>query len=132
MDLWTLTVATRRGASLQFLFDRESPAKAAYDTLKERRGPEDSFMHERGLSPSEWRPECEVTDSYGVTATVDRSEVVLCWVSDLGREAEGKKQLALAQARANASANREAQADPMLRQAAPLLAPSTQLLGRKN
>ena len=131
-ELYSVTVAMRRGASLQLLFSAERPAREAYAILRQKRAPGESFAHDRGLAPPPWDPECEVSDRYGVTAMIDRGEVIMCWLSDIGAEHEGKKELALANARAQARANKAAAADSELR--APAIAqpgPATQILGAR-
>jgi hypothetical protein len=115
-ELYTLTVATKRGSSLQLLFHNSGRAEAAWTLVNAAISPP-TFLEDRGLSVPEAQPlSVTLADDYGMRATFMAGEVGMAWMSDLGQESEGKTQLALAQARANAKANKAAQQDPDLRQ----------------
>jgi hypothetical protein len=109
-DLWSLSIALRiPGASLKLTYSSGDAAHAAYHALAiPRLSAEES---ERGLPEPIYDPEVEISDTFGSTVTVDRTQIALRWVTNLGEECEGNGQVQLLQARANAKLQRTAQSD---------------------
>ena len=111
--LFALTIAfSPANTSLRLLFDNEEAAKAAYESLRIP-----NFEKERNLGLEE--PvidyKVQIADSFGSTATIDRSFVMTYWLTDLAREMEGMKAQELLKAHAMASLQRQASTDPLLR-----------------
>ena len=117
-DLWTLTIAFRQpGSSLRLIYEGQKAASEAYAALAlPTISPEES---DRGLPQPTYHPEVEITDSYGVTATIDRTSVMARWITHCGSEAEGGKALQVLNAHAQASLQRKLAADPVLKGFAP-------------
>lgn len=117
-DLYTLTIAFRQpGSSLRLVYEGQKAASEAYNALKiPVLTPEEEA---RGLPQPEYSPEVEITDTYGVTASIDRTAVMARWITHCGSEAEGGKAMQTLAAHAQASLQRKLAADPMLKGVAP-------------
>jgi hypothetical protein len=110
--MYAVTVINQRGAQLQFLFDAIDPAMRAFTAV--RSGMVPNVEEDRGLGSST-SPAVEISDDFGTTAVLDRASIIWCWMSDLVKDSEGKQNLGLLQARAQASMQRKAAADPLMR-----------------
>lgn len=122
INLWTVTIAFRQpGTSLTLLFKTAEPARAAYDALKiPTQAAEDEA---RGIAPAPFDPVIEVTDDFGNTASVNRGDIMLHWVTDMAADQEGKKDVATMNAHANAQLQTRLMADPALVTMARMSAP---------
>lgn len=113
-DLWSLTIAFRGpNTSLRLTYNNAAAAQAAYDALKYPEQPSEEF--DRGLPAPSYESSVEIVDNYGTTATIDRDAVMVHWMTHCGSEAEGAKATQILNAHAQASLQRQLQADPMLK-----------------
>ena len=113
-DLWSLTIAFRGpNTSLRLNYNGEDRARAAYEAIK--RPTQSGEEAARGIAETPWDADIEITDSYGTTATIDRTAVMTHWLTHKGSEAEGAKAEQVLVAHARASLERTLAADPMLK-----------------
>lgn len=128
-DLHSLSISLGiTGVSLRLIYSSGEAAHQAYAALAIPRLSAEE--EERGLAQPLYDPEVEIKDGYGSTVTVDRTKIVLRWVTNLGEEAEGNGEVQLLAARANAKLQRKAAADMALKGVVP--APPGLQLPRQN
>ena len=102
-EMWVVMVGfAHHQQHYELMFNVESRAKAAYQTLRAKDRGEDDF-------------EIEATDDYGQTVMVNRDEVAVIMLRDLGRVHAGQGEIALMQGKAQAVMQRKAQSDPAMR-----------------
>lgn len=115
-DLWSLTIAFRGvNTSIRLTYSNDKDALEAYAALKMPQEAKDA--EDRGLviAASDWDTEVEIVDNYGSTLTVNRSDIMAHWVTNMGAEMEGKVDADQLAAHAQAKLQRRLAADPMLK-----------------
>ena len=113
-DLWTLKIANDKGNTLGFLFDSESDCKKAFEPIEAYLfgSPEEEA---RGLA-TEQIMTVRIKDNYGNTGIIRTASIEWAWITNVGQEYEGQKDVQILQAHAQANLQRRIQADPLLKQ----------------